>query len=238
MKTKCVIIDDEPLAIELIESHIAQMEQLEVTATFKNAVSALEFLKTSHADLLFLDIQMPMLTGTDFLKSANIVPKVIFTTAYREYALEGYELNAVDYLLKPITFNRFFKAVDKYFQLSSTPVRPAFSAEENKGAADTTGLFVKADKKNIKINFADILYVESIKDYIKIKTREGTVIVKEKISDFAERLPEQSFIRIHRSYIVNTQKITAFTNYDIEIGDIEIPIGGVYKQHVLNSLNS
>lgn len=238
MKTKCVIIDDEPLAIELIESHIAQMEQLEVVATFKNAVSALEFLKTSHADLLFLDIQMPMLSGTDFLKSTNIAPKVIFTTAYREYALEGYELNAVDYLLKPITFNRFFKAVDKYFQLSTTPVRPGFSAEENHGAADSSGIFVKAGKKNVKINFAEILYVESIKDYIKINTREGTIIVKEKISDFAERLPEQSFLRIHRSYIVNTQKITAFTNYDIEIGDIEIPIGGIYKQHVLNSLNS
>ena len=238
MKTKCVIIDDEPLAIELIESHIAQIEQLEVIATFKNAVSALEFLKTSHADLLFLDIQMPMLSGTDFLKSANIAPKVIFTTAYREYALEGYELNAVDYLLKPITFNRFFKAVDKYFQLSTTPVRPVLSAADHQGAAELTGIFVKADKKNIKVNFADILYVESIKDYIKINTQEGTLIVKEKISDFADRLPEQSFLRIHRSYIVNTQKITAFTSYDIEIGDIEIPIGGIYKQHVLHSLNS
>lgn len=234
MTTKCVIIDDEPLAIELMERHIAQLEHLEVIGTFKNAIAAFEFIKTNHVDLLFLDIQMPMLSGIDFLKSANIVPKVIFTTAYREYALEGYELNVIDYLVKPITFDRFFKAVDKYFALGSSQLlpRPADAGD----VAGNDFIFVKANKKNVKINFSDILYVESIKDYIKIRTLENTIIVKEKISEFANSLPAQHFLRVHRSYIVNTQKITAFTHYDIEMNDIEIPIGGIYKQHVLKSL--
>lgn len=237
MATKCVIIDDEPLAIELIESHIAQLEHLEVAATFKNALHAFEFLKRNPVDLLFLDIQMPGLSGIDFLKSANIVPKVILTTAYREYALEGYELNIVDYLLKPITFDRFFKAIDKYFELTSIPIQSSIRLVNAAEGLENNFIYVKADKKHVKINFEDILYVESIKDYIKIITSESTIIVKERISKFSESLPEQHFLRVHRSYIVNKQKITAYTNYDIEINALEIPIGGIYKQQVLKCLS-
>lgn len=234
MKTKCVIIDDEPLAIELIESHVAQLSHLEVVGTFKNAVSAFEFIKTNHVDLLFLDIQMPVLSGIDFLRSSNLSLKVIFTTAYREYALEGYELNVVDYLLKPITFERFFRAVDKYFELSSTKATAQLA--EAVRIPDKDFLYVKENRKNVKISFDDILYIESLKDYIKAVTSEKTIIVKDKISDFENRLPEEHFLRVHRSFIVNTRKITAFTNNDIEINAIEIPIGGIYKQHVLKML--
>ncbi|WP_017731454.1 LytR/AlgR family response regulator transcription factor [Nafulsella turpanensis] len=234
MTTKSVIIDDEPLAIELIESHAAQISGLEVVGTFKNAVKALEFLKSHPVDLIFLDIQMPVLSGIDFLKSTNIAPKVIFTTAYRKYALEGYELNVVDYLLKPITFERFFKAMDKYFSCSSS-----LSQNRPQESADTQEkeyIYVKADKKNVKVRMNDILYVESIKDYIKIQTPESIIIVKEKISVFEKLLPSNDFLRVHRSYLVNIHHITAFTNYDIEINSTEIPIGGIYKQYVLNVL--
>lgn len=233
MQTTCVIIDDEPLAIELIEDHIAQLDYLKVAGTFRNAVNALDFLKRNKVDLLFLDIQMPMLSGIDFLKSANLGPKVILTTAYREYALEGYELNVIDYLLKPITFDRFFKAVNKYFTLHST------LPQQTKGAdirPSNDFIYVKADKKNVKVLFSDILYIESIRDYSKIHTLGHTLIVKEKISSFESLLPEHYFLRVHRSYLVNLEKITAYTNHDVEVNAIEIPIGGLYKQQVLKAL--
>lgn len=234
MGTKCVIVDDEPLATELIEDHIAQLDFLQVTGTFQNAISALEFIKKNKVDLLFLDIQMPMLSGIDFLKSANIDAKVILTSAYREYALEGYELNVIDYLLKPITFDRFFKAVNKYL----TQHTPDLSITENSLIRPTKDfIFVKSERKNIKIFFDEILYMESIKDYIKIHTLDRTVVVKEKISQFESLLPDNLFIRVHRSYLVNKQKVTAYTHQDIEVRDIEIPIGGIYKQVVLHALN-
>ena len=235
MTTKSVIIDDEPLAIELIEGHAAQISGLEVVGTFKNAVKAIEFIKTHPVDLLFLDIHMPVLSGIDFLKSTKITPRVILTTAYREYALEGYELNVVDYLLKPITFERFFKAMDKYF--NCIPSVQKNRTPEDADALEKEYIFVKADKKNLKVRLDDILYVESIKDYIKIKTSDNIILVKEKISAFEKLLPSNIFLRVHRSYLVNTRNITAFTNYDIEIDSIEIPIGGMYKQHVINFLN-
>ena len=234
MKTRCVVIDDEPLAIELIENHIAQLEHLEVVGTFKNVLQAFDFIKRQPIDLLFLDIQMPMLNGIDFLRSASIAPKVILTTAYREYALEGYELNVVDYLLKPITFERFLKAVDKYYVLQTSRSPQTFA--EDTGIVEKNFIYVKADKKHIKLCFDDILYVESMKDYIKIRTSQETIIVKEKISEFQKLLPEYCFIRVHRSYLVNTNKITAYTQYDVEINNLEIPIGGMYKQNVLNLL--
>lgn len=235
MKTNCIIIDDEPLAIELIESHIAQLAYLKVVGTFKNAVDALKFIKTNQVDLLFLDIQMPLITGVEFLKSVDIAPKVILTTAYREYAIEAFDLNVVDYLLKPITFERFFKAINKYFDsLPSAPLQDQFKSSP---LPENNFIYVRADKKNIKVMLADILYVESIKDYIKICTTEKTILVKERISAFGDQLPKQAFLRVHRSYIVNKQKITAYTNYDIEIGSIEIPIGGMFKEQVKTALS-
>ena len=191
--------------------------------------------KKHPVDLLFLDIQMPGLTGIDLLRSATISPKMILTTAYREYALDGFELNVVDYLLKPITFERFLKAVDKYYAFA-TPQAPLPSADD-KALAERDSIFVRADKKHVKLRYDEILYVESMKDYLKIRTLRDTVIIKEKISEFQKLLPESLFLRVHRSYLVNTRKITAFTPNDVEINELEIPIGGLYKQQVLRLLH-
>lgn len=235
MNAKCVIIDDEPLAIELIKDHISKFSDLEIVGTASNAIEGFELLKAQQVDLIFLDIQMPMLTGIEFLKSLSDSPKVIFTTAYREYALESYELEVVDYLLKPISFDRFFKAINKYFKTteSKSAAIPAGPGPEE----DSGYIYVNMNKKHYKVLFADILYAESIKDYVRIHTAHAKIVTKDKISDFANKLPPH-FLRTHRSYIVNTQKITAFTNQDIEIGDLEIPIGISYKQNVLKELRT
>ena len=233
MKTKCVIIDDEPLAIALIEDHVSKFSNLEVVATCNNALKGFEVLKSQEVDLVFLDIQMPMLTGIEFLKSLSNPPRVIFTTAYREYAIESYELDVVDYLLKPISFDRFFKAINKYFKVVET--KSVTVVAESKLDDSTRHIYVNMNKKHYKILFADILYAESLKDYVRIHTLDASIITKDKISDFEKKLPS-SFLRTHRSYIVNQSKITAFTAQDIEIGDIEIPIGISYKKGVLEVL--
>jgi DNA-binding LytR/AlgR family response regulator len=235
MKTKCVIIDDEPLAVELIKDHVSKFSNLEIVGTCSNAIEGFELLKTHQVDLVFLDIQMPMLTGVDFLKSLSNPPKVIFTTAYREYAIESYELDVVDYLLKPISFDRFFKAINKYFK--SAEIKTITVPVESKLDAGTRYIYVNMNKKHHKILFTDILYAESIKDYVRIHTLSSKIITKDKISDFEKKLPS-FFLRTHRSYIVNTEKITAFTAMDIEIGDLEIPIGVSYKQSVLKALRA
>ena len=231
---KCLIVDDEPLAIELIKDHIERIPQLEIAATCQNALEAFEVLKKESIDLMFLDIQMPMLTGMEFVKSLQHPPSIIFTTAYRQYAVESYELDVVDYLLKPITFTRFFKAINKYFNTLNpnantpqvapiaTPIPEAY-------------IYVNANRKHIKVFFKDILFVESLKDYIRIHTDEKSIVTKDKISEFETKLPD-SFLRVHRSFIVNTEKITAFTANDIEIAKHEIPIGISYKQQVFDFL--
>lgn len=226
---RSIIIDDEPLARSLIEGHIAAVPFLEHCGSFKNAILAADFLSKNQVDLIFLDIQMPVLSGIQFLKTLSRPPKVIFTTAYREYALESYELEVVDYLLKPITFERFFKAVSKLnipVQQTTIPV-----AETSQDA-----IFVQSNKKHIKVVLDDILYVESLKDYLKIHQKEGVLVIKERISHFVTQLPPDRFLQVHRSYIVHRAAVTAFTQLDIEIGDREIPIGGKYKEGVLRVL--
>lgn len=235
MTKTCIIIDDEPLAIELIKDHISKFSNLELVGTCNNAIEGLELIKTKHVDLMFLDIQMPILTGIEFLKSLSNPPKVIFTTAYREYALESYELEVVDYLLKPISFERFFKAINKFLKSTEntkTVIKETLNIQE-----DTNFLYINMNKKHHKVMFADILYAESLKDYVRIHTNNSTITTKEKISDFEKKLPSY-FIRTHRSYIVNSNKITAFTAQDIEIGDLEIPIGISYKQNVIETLKA
>lgn len=235
MKTKCLIIDDEPLAISLINDHALKFSNLEVVATCNNAMEGFEVLKYRDIDLIFLDIQMPMLTGIEFLKALNSPPKVIFTTAYREYAIESYELDIVDYLLKPISFDRFFKAINKYFKLVENKKSEVTSI---KTEDNTLGfIYVNMNKKHYKIMFEDILYAESLKDYVRIHTNDSTITTKEKISDFEKKMPSY-FVRTHRSYIVNSNKITAYTAQDIEIGKLEIPIGISYKKTVIDTLSS
>ena len=179
---------------------------------------------------------MPMLTGVDFVKSLSNPPKVIFTTAYRDYAMEGYELNVVDYLLKPITFERFFKAVNKYLELAQLTATSAPAQEAQRETASAPDhLFINVNKKHHRVRFNEILYVESLKDYLRIHTEETSLVTKEKISEFSQMLPN-NFIRIHRSFIVNKDKVTAFTATDVEIGEKEIPIGGNYKMEVMERL--
>lgn len=226
MNTRCLIIDDEPLAAELIADHFEKIPQLELVKSCHNAIEALEIITNQQIDLLFMDIQMPMITGIEFMKSLNKPPKVIFTTAYREYAIESYELDVVDYLLKPISFDRFFKAISKYQSTIETKITQPETVDDVHDY-----MYINANKKYHKVMYSDILYVESIKDYLRIHTINNSIITKQKISDIEQKLPSY-FLRIHRSYIVNTQKVTAFTAKDIEIGNIEIPIGISYKQKV------
>ncbi len=230
---KCLIVDDEPLAIKLMQRHVEQMPGLELVASFQNPLEAYAFLKNESIDLVFLDIQMPVLTGLDFVKSLQNPPAIIFTTAYRNYAVESYELDVIDYLVKPISFNRFFQAINKFTNQTnskSSKVKPSEVA-----SSSPTHIYVNANKKHIKVNFEEILYVESIKDYVRIHTSENSIMTKDKISEFEKKL-STDFLRIHRSFIVNTQKITAFTAQDVEIGAREIPIGGSYKELVYKRL--
>ncbi|WP_109300979.1 LytTR family DNA-binding domain-containing protein [Aquimarina sp. AU474] len=228
MTYSCLIIDDEPLARELIETYLEKLPNFELVSSCKSALEASTILAETKIDLLFLDIEMPQLKGIDFFKNLMYKPEVIFTTAYRDYALDGFELNAVDYLLKPIFFERFFSAIQKFLKL-----------QENTTSRDTTdtyedkeSIFVNKAKKQIRVFFDDVLYIESLKDYIKIHFTNETLTIKESISSFEKRI-DNRFIRIHRSYIVNKTKITAFTKHDLEIHKIEIPIGNSYKHNMI-----
>jgi len=230
MKVKCLLVDDEPLAIKLLENHISKIASFEVMATCNNAMNALEILNTQHIDLLFLDIKMPTMTGIDFLKSLRNPPKTIFTTAYREYALESYDLDVADYLLKPITFDRFFRAVERYFR-ELKPAQTSVSIPQT--AATETLIQIKSGTKYHKVAVSDIIYIESLKDYVKIHTTSKCIVSKQKISDLEKELATHAFLRVHRSYIINSKKVTAFTPHDIELNDTEVPIGASYKEYVL-----
>ncbi|XWN36593.1 MAG: LytTR family DNA-binding domain-containing protein [Balneola sp.] len=235
MNLSCFIIDDEPLAIEVIESHVSKIDGLEVKATFQNAVKAFQALRETEVDILFLDIQMPRLTGIEFLRMMKNPPKVVFTTAYREYALEGFELDVVDYLLKPISFNRFLKAVDKVFDLNTAGNSSASSIEDDNSKHF---VFVPVDKKNVKICLNEIVYIESKRDYVLIKTLNKEVVTHQTLTYMEERLPKPSFMRVHRSFIINTHMIESWSNNEIELPDIQIPIGRTYKREALKVLNS
>ena len=230
MLYKCLIVDDEKLARELIETHLSQLDNFKLVASCSSALEAHKVLQSETIDLLFLDIEMPVLKGTDFLKTLKHKPKVIFTTAYRDYAVEGFDLNAIDYLLKPITFLRFFQAIEKFADIYKSS-----SSDSENSKIEEAYMFVQSNKKNIKIFFDDVTYIESIKDYIKIHQLDSSVMLKHGITAFEEKL-DSRFLRVHRSYIVNKQKITAYTKQDIEIGNIEIPIGDFYKANVIKHL--
>ncbi len=222
---KCIIVDDEELARRLMKRHLSELDNFELVASCESAVEAIKIIQEECIDLMFLDIEMPLLKGTDFLKNLNKKPKVIFTTAFREYALEGFELNVVDYLLKPINFTRFLKAVEKFLEVSNKGI----------GSLESTYTFVQSNKKNIKIILEDVLYVESMKEYVRVHFKDRKVVFKGGLTAFEQKL-NPHFLRVHRSYIVNTNKITAYTKSDIEIGEIEIPIGNSYKERVLKKI--
>jgi DNA-binding LytR/AlgR family response regulator len=232
MKLKCIIVDDEPLAIEIIESYVGRLDDIEVVATCNNALKAFEIVQKQQVDLIFLDIQMPKLTGIDFVKTLKNPPKIILTTAYRDYALESYELEVVDYLLKPISFERFLVALQKVYKFEPKV------ENEDPLMDDEAYIFLKADKKMVKVMLSDILFIESQKDYIRINTAEKDIISHQKISYLEEKLPEECFIRIHRSFIVPIRKIESYSASAIEVPGKELPIGRLYKNKVLEILQS
>ena len=220
---RCLIIDDEPLAQNVIENYLKNFSFIELIAKCDNAVSALEWIKKHKIDLIFLDISMPFISGIDFIKSMQNVPQIIITTAHREFAIESYELNVLDYLLKPISFERFLKAIDKL----DHPVSEELRLRVDDSQTDSF-IYVKSERKNLKILLNEILFIESLKDYIKIHTANKTIITQVPISDIERRLPE-NFLRVHRSFIIAKDKITAYTQHDLEIGKHQIPIGRSYK---------
>ncbi|RMG60972.1 MAG: DNA-binding response regulator [Bacteroidetes bacterium] len=234
---RCLIVDDEPLALDVLESYIQRLDTLRLSGRLDNAVDAFTYLSREPVDLLFLDIQMPGLTGIELLRNISHPPQVIFTTAYRDYALQGYELNVVDYLLKPISFERFLRAVNKVFQAVAPPPAPTLTEAPGTARPDTF-IYLKDGKKMVKILLRDILYIESLKDYVRVRTRSKSVTAYQRISYLEEKLPEPQFIRIHRSYIVAIDKIEAYSTPFVEIAQTELPIGRNYRQAVLKVLNA
>lgn len=234
---RCLIIDDEPPAREIIRRYVQEMPILQLVGECSNAVQALGVLQMQPVDLLFLDIRMPHLDGLAFLKTLPYPPKVILTTAYSEYALEGYELDVVDYLMKPIRFDRFVKAVNKAWPVAHSRIEPVPPPVVN-AAEKKNGSFVyfRADRKMIKVMLEDIIYIESMKDYVKVITTQGQLITKQSISSVEAMLSGNLFVRTHRSYIVAIQKIRSYTNELIEIEKTEIPIGKLYRTGVLKVL--
>ena len=223
---KCLIVDDEPPALKIIKSYIDLVENLSIVASCSNALQAMEILKKEKVDLLFLDIQMPKLTGIGFIKTLVHPPKIIFTTAYKEYAIDAFDLDAVDYLLKPFSLERFLKAVNKV--TNSNTVAEQIMAPSRQGF-----LYFRSERKMVKVFLDDIVYIESLKDYIKIhRLADKPLIVKQSISTIEAMLPPDLFLRIHRSFIISINKITAFTPHDVEIGNIEIPIGRQYNSNL------
>ena len=229
MKIKCLLVDDEPLAIKLLQNHIKQLDNIEVVATCNSVAKAYEFLRTGDINLLFLDIKMPQVSGIEFLKTLQNPPKTILTTAYRDYAMEGYDLGVIDYLLKPISFDRLLKSIDRFWKLY-TPALPINSAlEEN-------WLVIKSGYKYLRIFAGDIYYIESLKEYVKIYTAEKEFVAKYKISDLEAEISNIGFLRIHRSFIINLKKVTAFSGEGIELGKFEIPVGASYKELIKRTL--
>jgi DNA-binding LytR/AlgR family response regulator len=235
MKTRCLIIDDEPLAIKLIRTHLSKLESFEIAGECSNALKAIEFLRKEKIDLMFLDINMPEITGIEFLKSIPNPPYVIITTAYREHAIEGYDLDVVDFLLKPISFERFLKAINRYCN------RTRFNSGENDKSSSQTEkkqVYIQDGKNIFKLQYEDILYFEGYGEYVKVITAGKTYMVRESLTEFEQKLSADSFLRIHKSYIVNLKKITGFSTIHILIKEIEIPIGRIFREKVVGILKS
>ena len=227
---RCLIVDDEPVAREILEDHLSRINTFRLAGSCKNAMEAFKIINAESIDLIFLDINMPEISGLSFARSINKNIKIIFTTAYREYAVDGFDLQAVDYLLKPISFERFLQAVNKYLD-ENTTVRSFTENEVSEEKNDF--MFIRSDRKMVKIDFSEILFIESISDYIKIHLSDKTIITRETMSNIEVKLPQREFIRVHRSFIVAFPKIDSFTNETIEVSKHEIPISRSYRESVL-----
>lgn len=227
----CIIVDDEAIAREIIATHLSKIPNIKIVASCSNAMEAFSVLRAYNIDLVFLDINMPEISGISFAKSINKDVKIIFTTAYRDFAVEGFELQAVDYLLKPISFDRLLKAVNNYFDIHANSKHSKTLNLDNNNF-----MFVRADRRMIKIDFESIIYIESYSDYIKIHLANETIVTRETISAIEAKLPSKSFLRIHRSYIIALIHITSFTNEVITINNMALTISRSYKKDVLQIL--
>ncbi|TMI61284.1 MAG: response regulator transcription factor [Bacteroidetes bacterium] len=236
MKLRCLLIDDEPPALKVLASYISNINGLEIVAQCKNAIEALDVLHQKTVDVIFLDIKMPKILGTEFLKNLSHPPKVIFVTAYRDYAVEGYELDAVDYLVKPVSFERFFKAITKLNRvIDKETVTTTVEYKPNPEAF----VYLKVDKDMKKIFVNDIIYIESWKDYVKLFLSNGkNILVKQSISAMENLLSDHKFMRVHRSYMVSLNKISGYNGLSVQLDAKEIPIGRLYKQVVMERLQT
>jgi len=227
MKIKCIIIDDEPLAAEVIETHLKEFSNMELLGSFVNPVDALMLIEGGGIDVVFIDINMPKMSGLDFIKSLDSKPYFIITTAYREYAVESFDLDVLDYLVKPIPFTRFLKSINKLSQKFITDN----STEQAQQGVEKSFIFLKVDKKLIKIKFEDIFFIESLKDYIKVFTKSGDYLAHKSLSGITEELPKNQFLRLHRSFTVALDKIQALEGNSVLVTDKRIPIGRKYINH-------
>lgn len=234
-KIHCIIVDDEAVAREILENHLSKIDAVKIMASCKSAVDAFNVINAKNIDLIFLDINMPEISGLSFAKSINKNIKIIFTTAYREYAIDGFDLQAVDYLLKPISFERLLQAINKYLN-ENTTVKSFEPVEISPEKSDY--FFVRSDRKMVKICFSDILFIESLSDYIKIHLSDKNVVTRETMSNIEAKLPQNDFVRTHRSFIVSLTSIDSFTNEFVELGKKQIPISRSYKNDVLQQLEN
>lgn len=232
MTIRCVIIDDEPIARKGLKEYIQDVDFLQLVGEFDNPLKSTEVLMKEKIDLLFLDIQMPKMTGMEFLKTLSHPPMVIFTTAYPQYAIEGFELNAIDYLLKPFSFERFWKAVVKARSLRESPVQPVTTAVP----AEPDYFFIKSDNKLVKIQYDEILFVEALQNYVAVHTTNKKYITYLTFRSIEEHLPASRFIRTHKSFIVAANKVESIEGNDITIGLHHIPISRTEREHVLQQL--
>ncbi|NII24732.1 response regulator transcription factor [Pseudoflavitalea sp. X16] len=225
---RCLVVEDEPLAQNVLKKYIGEHPLLELAAVCSDAVEAQQWLARQQAAIVFLDINLPRLSGISFLKSLSRPPLVIFTTAYPEFAAEGFELDAIDYLVKPFSFERFLKAVNKALE--------KLERKESGSALAATSIFIKADKKVYKVNLADILYIEALDDYVKVVTTQGHYLVHDTLKSLQEELPAEQFMRVHKSYIIASNKIVFIEGNYVKIGEKDIPIGASYREAVFARL--
>ncbi len=227
-KIKCLIVDDEPTARDILQIHFQQIKDIEVVGCCKNGKETISQLKNQQVDLIFLDINMPDVSGISLAKSVPKSTKIIFTTAYREYAVDGFDLQAVDYLLKPISFDRLVQAVVKYRSEVNSLLSPKTFVKDF--------ISVRSERKMVKVNFEDVMYVESLSDYVKLYTTSKTIVTRETISNLESKLPSELFIRVHRSFIVSISHITSYTSEYLEVKEKTIPISRSYRNSFLSKM--
>jgi DNA-binding LytR/AlgR family response regulator len=232
---KCLIVDDEPLARELLEGYVERIAGFKLAHSSANAVEAFNFLQDNQVDILFLDIEMPQVTGIELLRSLKDRPRVILTTAYREYAFEAYDLDVVDYMLKPISFDRFLRAIGKVKQLKQ-PVDITFDQTDSIQSFDDAYIYLRENREMVKVFLKDITYIESLRDYVRVKTIKQEIITYQKISYLEQKLPQSKFIRVHRSFIVAIDKVISYTPVSVKVTTNDIPVGRNYKNMAMKAL--